>query len=148
MGCLEVERHESSKSFIEPKIIPPSHGHKISKPHVSKLMQIDICKINFLGKCWLCTLVQKGFIVSNTTHIFHCSSIVLRDKDLVIFGKWISLAEHLGVILDANLSTVEHIFMVDFIHKSFPCIYSHWWQTLFVVFKIVEGSCKECVQIC
>ena len=64
--------HPGSESFVEPEIVPPSHGHEITKP----LMRDLVCKhfidiLLGLGRRVFRVKQKRGFVISNAAPVFH-----------------------------------------------------------------------------
>lgn len=96
-------RNKFRKGFIKPKIVPPFHSHKITKPHVSHFVSDHDCSVRkSLNRNLFFEYV--GIINSNATYIFHCSHIVFWTEDLIILVKRVRVIKQFIVV-----------------HHRFPC---------------------------
>lgn len=80
--------HEVSKAFIEPKIVPPLHGHQVAKPHVCQLMDNHMAHSWHLVWSWLLNSEDQLVTVGNYSWILHSSYGKLRTYYCVIFTPW------------------------------------------------------------
>ena len=156
-NCLEILQiwrarhrkvgHIRRKGLVQPKITPPFHGYQISKPHVPKLVQIGDRESEPSGKSIGLSLEQICFIVCNAAHVLHSPISMFRNKDLIIFSKWVLPTEEILIKLDAHFGDLEHLFMLDVLLQAFPCINSHWWVPFFNRFIIIKWSSHKRKQI-
>ena len=142
------KRHESGKSFIQPKVIPPLHSDQVSKPHVSQFVKVGVWELKSLRQRRSLSSVQIGFVISNAPYVFHCSIIVFGSKHLIILTKWIILAEQILVVLNATLGNQKHFLVVHILHQTLPGIYSHWWISFNNWLVIIKWTSNNGIKIC
>ena len=79
--------HHIGKTLVKPEVIPPLHGHEITKPLMWEFMSND-CGDIFFGGFWSIFIRKKTrFAIGNKTPVFHSTSIKIRDSNLVQFGQ-------------------------------------------------------------
>ena len=105
----------AGETFIEPQIIPPSHGHEIAKPLVGDLMSDDPVDMFALGLATGCGVKKEGvFFVDDASPIFHSASAGVGQGDLVELGKWILCAEVFGEVFEDFLGDFEGVAASSF----------------------------------
>src|ERR1044072_7530773 len=100
--------HPRGKSFIEPEIVPPSHGHEIPKPHVRHLMCNDLINILLsLGGGVLRIEKKERLEIGDASPVFHGPTEASRNSDLIQFREWIRHAKIIVVVLQNLLRGLE-----------------------------------------
>ncbi len=115
------------KTLIEPKIIPPLHGDKITKPVMRQLMDNGVAKgeHTLIGNP---VLKEIQIIKCDNTGIFHGAPLVLMGKDLIILGKGIGTAE---IFLEELKGLVGHLLNVgtefgELGFEGLDAVEAHW----------------------
>ena len=84
----------AGKTFIEPEIVPPCHGHEIAEPHVRGLVRDHF--VNALlrrGRGFFGIEKQCRFVVSNPAPVFHRAAETAGNGDLIELGQRIRKVE-------------------------------------------------------
>ena len=102
--------HPGSEPFVEPEIVPPSHGHEVAEPLVRGLVRDHLINA-LLGGCGRFLRVeQKGRLeVSNATPIFHRAAKTTGDRDLIEFGQGILDAKIIVIVLQNLGGALERV---------------------------------------
>ena len=111
--CLGQKCHVCGKRFVQPKIVPPFHGDKVAKPHVTQFMQHGVKILETLGKGKNLSAIKVQLIVSDATNIFHSTIVVFWNKNLIVFAEWVSLAKKFLVKAHTLFGNFEHFFEAD-----------------------------------
>ena len=80
----------SGEGFIEPEVVPPLHGHEVSKPHVAELV-LDHSHVPGHQRNRQVFGSKTAVVVGDTAHIFHGTILVVGAKHVVNLGERISL---------------------------------------------------------
>mmetsp|Transcript_22429 Transcript_22429/g.44024 ORF Transcript_22429/g.44024 Transcript_22429/m.44024 type:complete len:207 (-) Transcript_22429:1050-1670(-) len=104
------------KSFVEPNSIPPSHGDKITKPLMSKLVANNSSDtLLLLARSMLGVYQKIDFTVGNKTPVLHSTHGKFRNGNHVKLGERVGLLEGLVVhikSLDSDIkSKVTHLLL-------------------------------------
>ena len=95
-----LRSHPRSETFIQPKIIPPGHGHEIAEPLVRGLVRDHF--INPLprhGGRFLRVEQESRFEISDAAPIFHRITECARNGDLIQLRQRVMDAEIVIVIV-------------------------------------------------
>ena len=102
--------HPGSKSFVEPKIVPPRHRHQVAKPLMSGLVRNHF--INALPRCggrFLGIKEQSRFVIGNPAPVLHRATEATGNGDLIEFRQRIGNAEVIVVIFENLRSAFERV---------------------------------------
>lgn len=116
-----------SKTFIQPKVIPPFHSYQVSKPMMSKLMRNRIGELE-LGLSWNSILPNVPIVMSNNSRIFHGTPLVLMCENLIILVESILVSkEFLEKLhrLDCDLKDKWGHFLHILVER-FDTVKWHW----------------------
>ena len=92
--------HPRGEAFIEPEIVPPRHGYKISEPHVRHLMGQYFIDILFGLSGRTLRTEQKPFsLVGDPAPVFHRPPEAARNSNLIQLRQGIRHAEIIVVVL-------------------------------------------------
>src|SRR5947207_14282919 len=92
--------HPGGETFVQPKIVPPSHSDEIAEPLVRSFMRDDL--INALARRsgrFLRVEKKRRFVVSDAAPIFHRAAEPARNGDLIQLWKRIANAKVIVVVL-------------------------------------------------
>ena len=110
-GGTSVITQCSCKWLIQPKVIPPFHGNKVSKPHVRKLMLNNDTKEGKLRHTHFFGLAHNSITVSNTSHVFHGSIFIIRTHHMVHLWERIPFAECFLVVIKRGFCNSKYKLM-------------------------------------
>ncbi len=102
--------HPGGKTFVEPEIVPPRHGHEIAKPLMRGLVRDHF--VNALprrGGRFLGIEKQRRFVVSNASPVFHRAAESAGNGDLIELGQRIRNAEVVVVIFENLRRAFERV---------------------------------------
>src|SRR6266480_2038166 len=102
--------HPGSETFVQPKIVPPSHSDEIAEPLVRSFMRDDL--INALARRrgrFLRIEKKRRFVVSDAAPIFHRAAETARNGDLIQLWKRIANAKVIIVILKDLRRALERV---------------------------------------
>ena len=77
-------RNEIGKALIQPEVIPPFHGDKVSKPVVRQLVRNGVGEVKF-PFCGDLFLENIEIVEGDHSCIFHSSPFVFMSEYLIIF---------------------------------------------------------------
>jgi len=116
---------------------------------MSQLMQVSDRKSKTLSNGSLLSTVKISLIVSDTSHVFHGSSVEFANKDLVIFAERIRFSKKFLVEPHTTLSHFKHFFSCSLkvLNHCFTTVYPHQRQSLNSFFLVVIWSRHYSVEI-
>lgn len=134
LWCLgqSKERHISGKRLVQPEVIEPFHGNKITEPHMRQLMESGGHLHKPLSQSNRLATIQSNLIIGDTSYVFHTARVGLRGKDLIVFVEWVWSTEEVVVIFHACHCYLKYLFMVDGGKNRLSSINTHWWDKLIV----------------
>src|SRR5438034_9014642 len=102
--------HPRGKSFIEPKIVPPSHRYQVAEPLVRHFVCENLVDILLCFRRGTFRIKQKfRFVVGNATPVFHRASEAAGHRDLIQFRQGIGHSEICVVVLQDLRSGFERV---------------------------------------
>src|SRR6266480_7010733 len=102
--------HPGGETFVQPKIVPPSHSDEIAEPLVRSFMRDDL--INALARRsgrFLRVEKKRRFVVSDAAPIFHRATETARNGDLIELRERIANAKVIVVVLEDLRGSLERI---------------------------------------
>lgn len=125
---------EISKTFFQPKIIPPFHSCQISEPSVGKFVKMHkiMPKIHVLGHFVL--RYKHSIRKSCASYIFHSSDSKFWTVNDVIFRKREQGVKQFRIVSYALGDCSKNQIRIDKIYFRFSCKNTHW--NLFVLPEI------------
>ena len=131
-----VMTHKICKALIKPKIIPPFHCDKISKPMMRQLMRYSISQNQhiFIRDFFFKDL---SIIKCDNTCIFHCSSFVIMSKYLIVFIKGIRNSKEFFEEFKTFNSDLENERgkILHILEQRIDTIKGHWDITMLLLFR-------------
>ena len=106
-------RAEVCETFLQPEVVPPVHGRKVTKPHVSQLMQVNVGvhQISSIGS--LIRGFQDPICESYGANVLHGANPELRHVDHVVFGEGKVVSKELAVEVNTLLNRAEDLSRVE-----------------------------------
>jgi len=103
-----VVRDTSGKSFVEPEVVPPSHGDKVSEPHVGQLMLHHHAEESQLRGVHVLLGAHDRVGVSNASNVLHSAIFVVSAHHVIDLGEGVASSKALLVECDSSLGDSEH----------------------------------------
>ena len=117
--CLGENAGPRRERLVEPKVVPPPHGHQVAEPHVRHLVQ------DGLGPTLVRSIRDPAaehvvLVVGDAGRVLHRTGVEVRHEELVVLGERVGEAEDIFEEAESTASDVEQLVGIEVLGEGDP----------------------------